>query len=65
MDDILADGSGYRLCLGAWNGLKDKDIPIKEKLITTIKAACENDLYVNYPIIIMNTKDDEIEIINS
>lgn len=63
IDDILADGSGYRLCLGAWNSLKDKDIPIKEKLIQVIKAACESDLYVNYPIIIMNTKDDKVEII--
>jgi ATP-dependent protease HslVU (ClpYQ) peptidase subunit len=63
IDDILANGSGYRLCLGAWNSLKDKDIPVKEKLIQVIKAACESDLYVNYPIIIMNTKDDEVEII--
>lgn len=63
MNDILADGSGHRLCLGAWNGLKDKDIPIKDKLVQVIKAACQNDLYVNYPIIIMNTKNDEVEII--
>lgn len=62
-DEIIADGSGYRLCLGAWNSLKDKDIPIKDKLVQVIKAACENDLYVNYPIVIMNTKDDEVEII--
>lgn len=63
MNEILVTGSGKSLCLGAWNGLKDKNMPIKEKLIQVIKSACENDLYVNYPIIIMNTKDDEIEII--
>lgn len=62
-NDIIADGSGYRLCLGAWNSLKDKNIPMKEKLVQVIKAACESDLYVNYPIVIMNTKTNEIEII--
>lgn len=63
-EDIVADGSGYRLCLGAWNSLRDKNIPVKDKLVKVIKAACENDLYVNYPIIIMNTKNDEVEIID-
>ncbi len=63
MDDIIADGSGFRLCLGAWNNLKDKDISAREKLVQTIKAACESDIYVNYPIIIMNTKDDRIDIV--
>jgi ATP-dependent protease HslVU (ClpYQ) peptidase subunit len=62
-DDILADGSGYRLCLGAWNSLKNKDIPIKDKLVQVIKAACESDLYVNYPIVLMNTKTEEVEIV--
>jgi ATP-dependent protease HslVU (ClpYQ) peptidase subunit len=61
--DILTLGSGNRLCIGAWNSLKDKDIPIKDKLVSTIKAACDSDLYVNYPIVIMNTKDDTIDII--
>jgi ATP-dependent protease HslVU (ClpYQ) peptidase subunit len=64
IQDILTMGSGYRLCLGAWNGLKDKDIPIKDKLVQVIKSACESDLYVGYPIIIMNTKDKEVEIID-
>ena len=36
---------------------------IKDKLVQVIKSACESDLYVNYPIIIMNTKDKEVEII--
>jgi ATP-dependent protease HslVU (ClpYQ) peptidase subunit len=65
IDDILVDGSGYRLCLGTWNNIKDKDIAIRDKLIQVIKSACESDLYVNYPIIIMNTKDKEIEIIEN
>lgn len=63
--DIIADGSGYRLCLGAWSSIKNKeDMTIKEKLVATIKAACESDLYVNYPIVIMNTKTDEVEVID-
>ena len=62
--NILADGSGYELCLGTWNGLKDnKEMSIKDKLVQVIKSACESDLYVNYPIIIMNTKDKEVEIL--
>lgn len=65
IDDVLIMGSGNRLCLGAWNRLKDKDVPAKDKLIEVIKSACESDLYVNYPIIIMNTKDKEVEIIES
>jgi len=62
-DDILATGSGYQSCLGAWRGLKDKDMSIKEKLIECVKASCEDNLYVNYPIVIMNTLNDEVEII--
>jgi len=64
IEDILVDGSGSRLCLGTWNGLKDnKEMSVRDKLVQVIKSACESDLYVGYPIIIMNTKDKEIEII--
>ena len=64
IEDILVDGSGSRLCLGTWNGLKDnKEMSTKDKLVQVIKSACESDLYVGYPIIVMNTKDKEIEII--
>lgn len=64
IDDILITGSGYRLGLGAWENLKkNNELSIKEKLIEVIKACCENDLYVYYPIVIMNTKDKEIDII--
>lgn len=64
IDDILISGSGRTLGIGAWNNLKDnKEIGIKDKLVQVIKSACESDLYVNYPIVIMNTKDKEVEII--
>ena len=65
VEDFIAIGSGERLSLGAWNTIKKQDVSAEEKLIYTIKAACENDIYVDYPIVIMNTKDDEVKIINS
>ena len=64
IDDILISGSGRNLGIGAWNGLKDnKEMSIKDKLIQVVRSACESDLYVNYPIIIMNTIDKEEIII--
>lgn len=62
-EDILATGSGFTSCLGAWTHLKDKDMPIKDKLVEVIKAGCESDLYVYYPITIMNTMTDEVIVI--
>jgi len=45
--------------------LKDnKEMSIRDKLVQVVKSACESDLYVNYPIIIMNTMDKEVEIID-
>ena len=63
MEDILVNGSGYSLCLGAWDSIKDENIPVQEKLIRVIKAACEKNLFINYPIIIMNTKNNNVDII--
>ncbi len=63
-DDMLIEGSGYIAGMGAWDRIKNEDIPAKEKVIQVIKASCNVDLYVNYPIVIMNTKDDEVEIID-
>lgn len=64
IDDMCAIGSGSRLSLGGYKSLKDNTtMSAKEKLINIIESSCENDLYVNYPIVIMNTLDDEVEII--
>jgi len=65
VDDINIIGSGFRFGLGLWENIKNSEnMSIKEKLIEVVKSCCENDLHVYYPIVIMNTKDDKIEIIN-
>jgi len=61
IDDYCADGSGYRLALGYLNQHSDEGK--KDMAIKAVKSACESDLFVNYPIIVMNTFDDEILII--
>ena len=38
------------------------DMDIKDKLIRAVSQACQDDLYVNYPIIIHDTTSDDIEI---
>lgn len=65
IEDMEAIGSGGRLSTGAINIIKnDTKLTAKEKLIKAIKTACESDLYVNYPIVIMNTEDDEIIMVD-
>lgn len=63
IDDFWATGSGFMHCFGAWSSVKDKKNTVKEKLIECVKAGCEDSLYVNYPIVIMNTKDNKVELI--
>lgn len=59
----LALGSGCDVAMAAYNVLQDiKEIDIKEKLIRAASQACQDDLYVNYPIIIMDTTSDNIEV---
>ena len=61
--DIMAIGSGFKHCLSAYDAIKDIDgLTIREKLIKTVAAACHADLYVQYPIIITNTKMDTFEV---
>jgi ATP-dependent protease HslVU (ClpYQ) peptidase subunit len=64
INDMLADGCGYRYSMGAWSVLKDNKImSAEDKMIQMIKASCDSNIYVGYPIVIMNTKDDEVKII--
>lgn len=61
--NIFSIGSGHRFCTSAYAAIRDIDaLTTREKLIRCVAAACESDLYVNYPIILINTEDDEIEI---
>ena len=61
IDDYFAIGSGAKFSIGYLSEC-DKINP-KEALIKSIRSACKNDLDVNYPIIIMNNQNDNIEII--
>ncbi len=61
IDDYVAIGSGARVAMGYLNQHSDNP---KDAVAKAIKSTCTTDLYVNYPIILMNTKDDKIEIIN-
>lgn len=61
-DDFCAIGSGYKLAYGSFNTSEEMDN--QEILVNAVKSACMTDLYVNYPIILMNTQDNETVIIN-
>lgn len=61
IDDYCADGSGFRFSLGYLNSCTDKSK--KDAIVKAVKSACETDMFVNYPIIVMNTKDEEVIII--
>jgi len=61
IDDYCAIGSGSDYAIGYLNECDKTDI--KEALIKSIKSSCKNDLHVNYPIIVMNSENDDIEII--
>lgn len=61
IDDFVAVGSGHNLCRGSLNVTTEKNK--KQMVIDAVKSACESDIFVNYPIIIMNTMTDEIETI--
>lgn len=61
IEDYDAIGSGFELALGYLHNAEEKDK--KEMIIKAIKSAIKTDNYVNYPIIVMNTKDDEVIII--
>lgn len=60
-DDYCVLGSGEDYALGyiTQADVEDK----KELLVSSIKSSCQSNLYVSYPIVIMNTKDEKVEII--
>lgn len=61
IEDYCAIGSGTDFAIGYLNNNEEKDI--KQKIIKAIQSSCLTDLYVNYPIVVMNTKDNEVEIV--
>lgn len=62
VEDFAAIGSGSIEAIGSL--LSSEKEPPKTRIIKAIEAAITHDIYVGYPIIIMNTKDMTIDIIN-
>lgn len=60
-DDYYAIGSGQDFAQGNMNETTIKDK--KQIAINAVKSACKSDLYVGYPIVVMNTVNSDIEII--
>ena len=63
VDDMAAIGCGLEFAYGAWESLKCKKMPVKDKVIQCVKAACNKDAYVGYPIIVRNTETDRVSVI--
>lgn len=61
IDNYCANGSGFRPALGYLEQCSDENK--KDAIIKAVKASIAIDNYVDYPIIVMNTKDDEVIII--
>lgn len=59
----IGSGVGADISLAVYNALADiEGMDIKEKLIRAVSQACQDDLYVNFPIIIHDTTSDDIEV---
>jgi len=63
IDDYTAIGSGSDIALGSLNTTYAMD-PI-ERIILAIESSCKTNLYVNYPIVITNSKSKELVLIDS
>lgn len=62
VDDFTAIGSGSVEAIGSLFSTV-KETP-RERIIKAIESAISNDIYVGYPIVIMNTKNQNIEVID-
>jgi len=61
IDDYAAIGSGENQALGSL--LSTEDLAPEDRIITAIKASAATDIYVDYPIVLVNTIDQEFEIV--
>jgi len=61
IDDYCAIGTGENFAIGYLN--EGDKTNLKEALIKSLKSAIKNDIYLSYPIIIMNNKNNDIEVI--
>lgn len=62
LDDMFAIGSGADVAESAYIILRDTDLDPKDKAVRAVMSACERDLFVNYPIIVTNTLENEFEL---
>lgn len=63
VDDYTSIGCGSDIALGSLNTTYSMD-PI-ERIILAIESSCKTNLYVNYPIVITNSKSKELILIDS
>ena len=61
IDDFCAIGSGTSEALGSLLSSTGIDDPV-ERIKMAIKASVAHDIYVDYPIVISNTKDTEYKV---
>jgi len=62
VDDFVAIGSGECEAIGSL--LSTEGLRPEERIIKAIKASAANDIYVDYPIILTNTKTTKFVVIN-
>ena len=62
VDDYIAIGSGECESIGSLLTTNNNDDP-ETRIIKAIKASAAHDIYVDYPIILSNTKDLEFKVI--
>lgn len=61
--DFVAIGSGGTITTAVYSAIQDlEDMPLKEKMIRSLAQACEDDLYVSYPILLMDTASSHTEV---
>ena len=63
VDDCVAIGSGESEAIGSLLTTDDEVNPIS-RIIKAIKASAAHDIYVDYPIVLTNTKDTEFIVID-
>jgi hypothetical protein len=61
VDDFCAIGSGSCEALGSLLSSANIEDPV-ERIKMAIKASAAHDIYVDYPIVISNTKDTEYKV---
>ena len=61
VDDFCAIGSGAYEAIGSL--LSTEGLSPKERIVRAIKASAASDIYVDYPIILVDTKSMKFEII--